>query len=62
MCTVDMYPRMADMCSLPETCVRMGATAREFVRHNFLLTRHLREYLTLMLALRCGVESHLLAV
>jgi len=28
---------------------RMGATAREFVRENFLLTRHLREYLTLML-------------
>ena len=28
---------------------RMGTTAREFVRENFLLTRHLREYLTLML-------------
>jgi trehalose synthase len=26
----------------------MGATAREFVRENFLLTRHLREYLTLI--------------
>ena len=28
---------------------RMGTTAREFVRENFLLTRHIREYLTLML-------------
>ena len=29
----------------------MGRKAREFVRDNFLLTRHLREYLTLFLAL-----------
>lgn len=29
----------------------MGLKAREFVRENFLLTRHLREYLTLMVAL-----------
>jgi len=28
----------------------MGRKAKEFVRENFLLTRHLREYLTLMLA------------
>jgi trehalose synthase len=32
-----------------ESIERMGATAREFVRENFLLTRHIREYLTLML-------------
>jgi trehalose synthase len=30
---------------------RMGTTAQEFVRENFLLTRHLREYLTLVFAL-----------
>ncbi len=30
---------------------KMGLKAREFVRENFLLTRHLREYLTLMTAL-----------
>ena len=54
--------RLRELLQHPETCVRMGTTAREFVRLNFLLTRHLREYLTLMLALRCGVESHLLAV
>ncbi|MBD3238004.1 MAG: glycosyltransferase [Candidatus Eisenbacteria bacterium] len=32
----------------------MGRRAREFVRENFLLTRHLQEYLSLMLALRDG--------
>jgi trehalose synthase len=36
---------------------RMGRTAQEFVRENFLLTRHLREYLTLVCALtRTGTE------
>lgn len=30
---------------------RMGKIAQEFVRENFLLTRHLREYLTLVFAL-----------
>ena len=29
----------------------MGDKAKEFVRDNFLITRHLREYLTLMVAL-----------
>jgi trehalose synthase len=28
---------------------RMGRNAREFVRENFLITRHLRDYLSLML-------------
>ncbi|MCK4413275.1 MAG: glycosyltransferase [Candidatus Eisenbacteria sp.] len=32
----------------------MGLKAKRFVRENFLLTRHLREYLTLMLALTHG--------
>jgi len=41
-----------------ERMVQMGAMAREFVRENFLLTRHLREYLTLMLLLRSGVGEH----
>jgi len=35
-----------------EQLAQMGQKAREFVRENFLLTRQLREYLTLMLALR----------
>jgi trehalose synthase len=36
---------------------RMGAIAQEFVRENFLLTRQLREYLTLFCALtRTGTD------
>ncbi|PWB69797.1 glycosyl transferase family 1 [candidate division GN15 bacterium] len=36
---------------------RMGDIAQEFVRENFLLTRHLREYLTLVCALtRTGTD------
>jgi len=37
----------------------MGAKAREFVRENFLLTRQLREYLTLMVALLHGAEERI---
>nr|MBP8646647.1 glycosyltransferase [Syntrophobacteraceae bacterium] len=32
--------------------IEMGRKARQFVRNNFLLTRHLREYLTLVYAVR----------
>jgi trehalose synthase len=32
----------------------MAEKARRFVRENFLLTRHLREYLTLMVAIDSG--------
>jgi trehalose synthase len=39
----------------------MGRTAHQFVKHNFLLTRHLREYLTLMLGLKRGLSNHLIA-
>ena len=34
--------------------MEMGNAAREFVRENFLLTRHLRDYLALLLTLRSG--------
>ncbi len=34
----------------------MGRKGKEYVRENFLLTRHLREYLTLLLSLRHGNE------
>ena len=37
------------------------ATARKFVQENFLLNRHLREYLTLMAGVRGGFENHLIA-
>lgn len=41
----------------PKTLKEMGAKAREFVRENFLITRHLRDYLTLMVALLYGVTD-----
>ena len=37
-----------------EKLLEMGIKAREFVRQHFLTTRHLREYLTLMVALTHG--------
>lgn len=53
--------RMRELLRRPELIKRMGDTARGFVKDNFLLTRHLREYLTLMLALRRGMADHLFA-
>ncbi len=35
----------------PELAQRMGANAKEFVRNRFLITRHMRDYLTLMILL-----------
>jgi trehalose synthase len=37
----------------------MGQKAREFVRENFLITRHLRDYLVVMVALTHGVEERI---
>ena len=37
-----------------ERRIKMGETARAFVMENYLLTRHLREYLTLMVAIVRG--------
>jgi trehalose synthase len=37
----------------------MGKKAQRFVRDNFLITRHLREYLTLMVALRHGSQDRI---
>ncbi|MBI5060591.1 glycosyltransferase [candidate division KSB1 bacterium] len=37
----------------------MGLKAHEFVRHNFLLTRHLREYLTIMVAVMNNVPGQI---
>lgn len=53
--------RMRELLRRPETIKQMGDTAKGFVKDNFLLTRHLREYLTLMLALRRGMADHLFA-
>jgi trehalose synthase len=46
--------RIRYLLSRPEVATRMGSTGRKFVRENFLLTRQLMEYLTLMLALKYG--------
>lgn len=41
---------------------RMGNIAREFVRENFLLNRHLREYLTLIFALTRAESERILYI
>ena len=43
----------------PEKIEEMGKKARAFVRDNFLITRHLREYLTLMVALLNGASDRI---
>jgi len=35
----------------PDVAQRLGRFGQEHVRHNFLITRHLRRYLHLMIAL-----------
>ena len=44
----------------PSYAKRLGEMGREHIRHNFLLTRHLREYLLLMLALEHGEDVYFL--
>jgi len=41
---------------------RMGTTGREFVREHFLLTRHIREYLTLMLVTLRDTKANMIEV
>jgi trehalose synthase len=43
----------------PQKIAEMGEKARAFVRDNFLITRHLREYLTLMVAALHGARDRL---
>ena len=40
----------------------MGRRAREFVFRNFLITRHLREYLSLMLGILTGDQDRIMVV
>ncbi len=51
--------RMRYLLNRPEAISTMGEKGRRFVRENFLLTRHLREYLTLMVALRHGAADRI---
>ncbi len=49
--------RIRYLLSQPELIKKMGITCKEFVRENFLLTRHLREYMTLMFALKGNIDQ-----
>jgi trehalose synthase len=51
--------RIRYLLNRPDSLAEMGAKGRQFVRENFLLTRHLREYLTLMLALLHGMSDRI---
>jgi trehalose synthase len=46
--------RIRYLLNNPELIGRMGAAAREHVRRNFLITRHLSDYLTLLAIFRDG--------
>jgi len=56
-----MALRVRFLLRRPKQMKTMGKTARQFVRENFLLTRHLREYMTLILSLKQGLSDHLMA-
>jgi trehalose synthase len=51
--------RIRYLLSHREKLEEMGSKAREFVRENFLLTRHLREYLALMVSVSYGFEDRI---
>lgn len=42
---------MKQLLNSPEYAKRLGENGREHIRNNFLLTRHLRDYLLLFLSL-----------
>lgn len=54
--------RLVDLLHSPEDRMRMGRAGKELVREHFLITRLLRNHLSLMLALERGIESHRLEV
>ena len=51
--------RMRYLLERPEKLQEMGKKAVKFVRENFLLTRQLREYLTVMVALMHGCKDRI---
>ncbi|MBD3165501.1 glycosyltransferase, partial [bacterium] len=53
--------RVRELLHRPDKLKLIGETAHYFVKDNFLLTRHLREYLTLIVGLRRGLSNHLMA-
>jgi len=51
--------RIRYLLRYPEKAQEMGLKGREFVRENFLVTRHVREYLSLMVAILHGDEERI---
>ncbi len=51
--------RMRYLLRQPDKIQAMGEKAQAFVRDNFLITRHLREYLTLMVALLHDAQNRI---
>ncbi len=45
------------LLAAPEFAAKLGQNGREHVRNNFLLTRHMRDYLLCFLYLRSGAQS-----
>jgi trehalose synthase len=53
--------RTRHLLSHPEELLEMGVKARGYVRENFLITRQLREYLSLMRGVLAGTEGTIVA-
>ncbi len=51
--------RIRYLLKKPDLMEKMGMKSKEFVRDNFLITRHLREYLTLIFALLHGKDERI---
>lgn len=54
-----MALRVRYLLQQPERLAEMGRKGQEFVRDNFLLTRQLREYLTLVLAVTRAAKERI---
>ncbi|MEA3286559.1 MAG: glycosyltransferase [Candidatus Marinimicrobia bacterium] len=51
--------RIRHLLGNPQKLSEMGVKAKKFARENFLITRHIREYLTLMLSLVSGTKHRI---
>ena len=51
--------RIRNLLSQRQHMAEIGQAGRELVRQNFLTTRHVREYLTLMVALKFGGDDRI---
>lgn len=51
--------RIRHLLQHPQLCTEIGTKGKKFVKENFLITKQLREYLTVMVALLTSVEDRL---